>query len=85
MLGLQFLEKGSYQTSEKRAEIKNEVENLSDVFAEQEEPEIKVIKKRKKVNLQFNRDVPEVEWWDKPLLSGKKYEEILKIEEGESL
>ena len=47
---------------------------MSDVFAEQEdEAQIRVIKKRKKVNLQFNRDVPNVEWWDEPLLSGKKY------------
>ena len=47
---------------------------MSDVFAEQEdEAQIRVIKKRKKVNLQFNTDIPNVEWWDEHLLSGKKY------------
>ena len=59
MLGLQFLEKGSYQTTEKRAAVKNEVDNLNDVFDEPEE-EVRVIKKRKQINLQFNRDVPDV-------------------------
>ena len=40
------------------------------------------IKKRSKVNLQFNRDVPDVEWWDAPLLSEKTYLEALQSDEG---
>ena len=46
---------------------------------------LRVIKKRKKVNLQFNREVPELEWWDEGLLSGKKYQELSKTDENSSV
>lgn len=39
------------------------------------------VKKRSKVNLQFNRDVPNVQWWDAPLLSEKTYLEALNLGE----
>lgn len=39
------------------------------------------IKKRSKVNLQFNRDIPDVEWWDLPLLGDKTYLQSLNLPE----
>jgi hypothetical protein len=31
------------------------------------------MKKRNKIALQFNRDIPKVEWWDAPLLNDLTY------------
>lgn len=59
ILGLQFLEKGSYQPVEHRKEVKEEIEDLNDVFTKKEdEMEMKIRKKRTIVSLQFNRDIP---------------------------
>jgi hypothetical protein len=78
VLGLQFLEKGSYQPVEHQKEVKQEMEDLNEVFAErQDDVEAKIIRKRNKISLQFNRDVPTVEWWDAPLLNDRPYQEIL--------
>ena len=55
--------------------MKVQIDSLNEVFEEKEEEPI-FLKKRRKVNLQFNRDVPEVQWWDEGILSGKNYSEI---------
>jgi hypothetical protein len=86
ILGLQFLEKGSYQPVEHQKEVKEELQNLNDVFAEREdEVEAKIIRRRNKIALQFNRDIPKVEWWDAPLLGERTYQEILAATDETSL
>lgn len=59
VLGLQFLEKGSYQPAEHQKEVKAEIQDLNEVFVEREdEVEAKIIRRRNKIALQFNREIP---------------------------
>ncbi len=43
------------------------------------------MKRRNKVALTFNRDIPTIEWWDAPLLNALPYQQILQLTEPPSL
>lgn len=73
LLGLQFLEQGSYQAVDTKTETKKKIENLADVF---EEEEVRVIKRRNKVSLQSTREAFPIEWWDAQLLKVTSYAEL---------
>ena len=46
---------------------------------------MKIVKKRNRVSLQYNRETPEVEWWDKPLLGDMVYSQLVEPLENASL
>lgn len=52
MLGLQFLEQGSYQPYSNKI-VKEEVKDLNEIA--KSEPDLKIVRKRFKTNLQFSR------------------------------
>ena len=60
-------------------ELKQEINELEDAFKEPEENK-KLIKKRKKTVLQYSKDIPDVEWWDKEIINEEKFE--LAVKEG---
>ena len=73
MLGLQFLQKGIYQGTEYQHDEAEDIEDLNNMLAEHEPKEVRLHRKRNRINLQFNRDVPDVEWWDSFILGSKNY------------
>lgn len=41
---------------------------MSDVFKNNSEEQKIIIKKRNRTTLKYDRNVPDIEWWDKQLL-----------------
>lgn len=67
MFGLQFVEE------DERYSDSSEEEEIADLEeAVKQEPKIRHLRKRLKTNLNFNRDIPSIEWWDTQILDIEK-------------